>query len=68
LGESQQVNQNKSTKNQYKGIQTKVMQNKDKGDGIEGSPLDMLLVILLEGVSMEVSWLFTPSSIAVKTV
>jgi len=27
------------------------MQNKDKGDGIEESPLDMLLVILLEGAS-----------------
>jgi len=30
------------------------MQNKDKGDGIEDSPLDMLLVILLEGASNEV--------------
>ena len=30
------------------------MQNKDKGDGIEDSPLDMLLVILLEGTSKEV--------------
>jgi len=30
------------------------MQNKDKGDGIEDSPLDMLLVILLEGASKEV--------------
>jgi len=30
------------------------MQNKDKGDGIENSPLDMLLVILLEGASKEV--------------
>ena len=38
------------------------MQNKDKGNGIEDSPLDMLLVILLEGASMEVSWLVTPSS------
>ena len=38
------------------------MQNKDKDYGIEGSPLDMLLVILLEGASMEVSWLVTPSS------
>jgi len=38
------------------------MQNKDKGDGIEDSPLDMLLVILLEGDSMEVSWLVKPSS------
>jgi len=38
------------------------MENKDKGDRIEGSPLDMLLVILLEGASMEVSWLVTPSS------
>jgi len=35
------------------------MQNKDKGDGIEDSPLDMLLVILLEGAFMEV---VTPSS------
>jgi len=35
------------------------MQNKDKGDGIEDSPLDMLLVILLEGSSKEV---VTPSS------
>jgi len=35
------------------------MQNKDKGDGIEDSPLDMLLVILLEGASKEV---VTPSS------
>jgi len=38
------------------------MKNKDKGDGIEDSPLDMLLVILLEGASMEVSWLVTTSS------
>jgi len=38
------------------------MQNKDKGDGIEDSPLDMLLVILLEGASKEVVWLVTPSS------
>jgi len=38
------------------------MQNKDKGDGIEDSLLDMLLVIILEGASMEVSWLVTPSS------
>jgi len=30
------------------------MQNKDKGDGIEDSLLDMLLVILLEGASKEV--------------
>jgi len=30
------------------------MQNKDKGDGIEDSPLDMLLVILLDGASKEV--------------
>ena len=30
------------------------MQNKDKVDGIEDSPLDMLLVILLEGASKEV--------------
>jgi len=37
------------------------MQNKDKGDGIEDSPLDMLLVILLEGASKEV---VTPSSIS----
>jgi len=36
------------------------MQNKDKGDGIEDSPLDMLLVILLEGASKEV---VTPSSL-----
>jgi len=35
------------------------MQNKDKGDGIEDSPLDMLLVILPEGASKEV---VTPSS------
>jgi len=35
------------------------MQNKDKGDGIEDSPLDMLLVILLDGASKEV---VTPSS------
>jgi len=35
------------------------MQNKDKGDGIEDSPLDMLLVIILEGASKEV---VTPSS------
>jgi len=35
------------------------MQNKDKGDGIEDSPLDMLLVILLEGACKEV---VTPSS------
>ena len=38
------------------------MENKDKGDGIEDSPLDMLLMILLEGASMEVSCLVTPSS------
>jgi len=37
------------------------MQNKDKGDGIEDSPLDMLLVILLEGASKEVV-VVTPSS------
>jgi len=30
------------------------MQNKDKGDGIEDSPLDMLLVILFDGASKEV--------------
>jgi len=30
------------------------MQNKDKGDGIEDSLLNMLLVILLEGASKEV--------------
>jgi len=30
------------------------MQNKDKGDGIEDSPLYMLLVILLDGASKEV--------------
>jgi len=30
------------------------MQSKDKGDGIEDSPLDMLLVILLDGASKEV--------------
>jgi len=35
------------------------MQNKNKGDGIEDSPLDMLLVILLEGASKKV---LTPSS------
>jgi len=38
------------------------MQNKDKGDGIEDAPLDMLLVILLEAASMELSCLVTPSS------
>ena len=38
------------------------MQNKDKGDGIEDSPLDMRLVILLEGASKEVVWWVTPSS------
>jgi len=38
------------------------VQNKDKGDGIEDSPLDMLLVILLEGASKEVVWWVTPSS------
>ena len=37
------------------------MQNKDKGDGIEDSPLDMLLVMLLEGASKEVV-VVTPSS------
>ena len=41
------------------------MQNKDKGDGIEDSPLDMLLVILLEGVSKEV---VTPSSCHVESL
>jgi len=35
------------------------MQNKDKGDGIKDSPLDMILVILLEGATKEV---VTPSS------
>jgi len=30
------------------------MQNNDKGDGIEDSPLDMLLVILLDGAYKEV--------------
>jgi len=35
------------------------MRKKDKGDGIEDSPLDMLLVILLEGASKGV---VTPSS------
>ena len=30
------------------------MQKKDKGDGIEDSPLDLLLVILLDGASKEV--------------
>ena len=30
------------------------MQNKDTDDGIEDSPLDMLLVTLLEGASKEV--------------
>ena len=44
------------------------MQNKDKGDGIEDSPLDMLLVILLDGASKEVVmpssllFLFSPSA------
>jgi len=37
------------------------MQNKDKDDGIEDSPLYMLLVILLEGASKEV---VTPSSLS----
>ena len=37
------------------------MQNKDKDDGIEDSPLDMLLVILLEGAS-KVVVVVTPSS------
>jgi len=37
------------------------MQNKDKGDRIEDSSLDMLLVILLEGASKEV---IMPSSVA----
>ena len=37
------------------------MQNKDKNDGIEDAPLDMLLVILLEGASKEVV-VVTPSS------
>jgi len=39
------------------------MQNKDKDDGIEDSPLDMLLVILLEGASKEVVVVVTPSSL-----
>jgi len=38
------------------------MQNKDKGDGIKDSLLNMLLVILLEGASKEVVWWVTPSS------
>jgi len=38
------------------------MQNKDKGDGIEDSPLDMLLVILLDGASKEV---VMPSSLTI---
>jgi len=38
------------------------MQNKDKDDGIEDSPLVMLLVILLEGTSKEVVVVVTPSS------
>jgi len=38
------------------------MQNKDKDDGIEDSPLDMLLVILLEGASKLVVVMVTPSS------
>jgi len=38
------------------------MQNKDKDDGIEDSPLDMLLVILLEGASKEEVVVVTPSS------
>jgi len=38
------------------------MQNKDKGDGIEDSPLDMLLVILLDGASKEV---VMPSSVII---
>jgi len=48
------LKRNKIILHQTQGIQTKVMQNKDKGDGIEDSPLDMLLVILLEGASKEV--------------
>jgi len=36
------------------------MRNKDKGDGIEDSPLDMFLVILLDGASKEV---VMPSSV-----
>jgi len=41
------------------------MKNKDKGDVIEDSPLDMLLVILLEGASKEV---VTPSSVVGSTL
>jgi len=37
------------------------MQNKDKDDGIEDSPLDMLLVILLKGASKELVVVVTPS-------
>jgi len=40
------------------------MQNKDKDDGIEDFPLDMLLVILLEGASkVVVVVVVTPSSL-----
>jgi len=42
------------------------MQNKDEDDGIEDSPLDMLLVILLEGASKEVV-VVTPSSFSFLT-
>jgi len=38
------------------------MQNKDKDDGIEDSPLNMLRVILLEEASKEVVVVVTPSS------
>jgi len=38
------------------------MQNKNKGDGIENFPLNMLLVILLEGASKEVVVVVMPSS------
>jgi len=38
------------------------MENKDKGDRIKDSPLDMLIVILLEGASKEVLWWVTLSS------
>jgi len=39
------------------------MQNKDKDDGIEDSPLDMLLMILLEGASKVMVVVVTPSSV-----
>jgi len=43
------------------------MQNKDKGDGIEDSPLDMLLVILLDGASKEIVMPSSPPSYGART-